>query len=38
MYFEIWISFLILERYYAVIVYGIIEFPTIIFFLVGRQP
>ena len=35
MYFEIWISFLILERYYAVIVYGIIEFPTIIFFWWG---
>ena len=38
MYFEIRISFLILERYYAVIVYGIIEFPIIIIFLVGRQP
>ena len=36
MYFEIRISFLILERYYAVIVYGIIEFPIIIIFFGGE--
>ena len=34
MYFEIQISFLILERYYAVIVYGIIEFPIIIIIII----
>ena len=34
MYFEIQISFLILERYYAVIVYGITEFPIIIIIII----
>ena len=37
MYFEIQISFLILERYYAVIVYGIIEFPIIVIIFFGRE-
>ena len=37
MYFEIQISFLILERYYAVIVYGIIEFPIIVIIFFGWE-
>ena len=37
MYFEIQISFLILERYYAVIVYGIIEFPIIVLIFFGWE-